>query len=104
MSVQGTAGTTRRIRDDRHRTLKVVAFWGFLFIASFVFGMLIVSPLLTATGFGEQKAAAPETLKPNADTLAPQPSPSGSAAVTPKLEESKPRKTIAPSIEISSEP
>jgi len=104
MSVQGTAGATRRIRDDRHKTLKVVAFWGFLFLASFIFGMMIVSPLITASGLGEQKAAPPDTQAANAQPIAPQPSPTTAAANSQISDEKRHTKRVKPDIELSVEP
>ena len=103
MSVQGTAGT-RRLAGDRHRVLKGIAFWGFSAIGCFVFGWLVVAPLLTATHFGEQAFAAPETQSAATQPPAPQSGLSSNATISPKAEEKKPAKTAAPEIELSVEP
>src|SRR5437868_13768549 len=100
MGTQRAAVSAGRVRYGRFHSLKGVAFWGFLFAASFVFGMLIVSPLLTAAGVGEQKENPSTSQAPNSQSPAPQTAPVAAAVVTPKTEDKKPTKAVAPDIEL----
>jgi len=66
--------------------------------------MMIVSPLITATGLGEQKAAAPDSQVANAQPPAQQPASSGAAADTHNSDERRHTKRVKPDIELSVEP
>jgi hypothetical protein len=104
MSTQRAAATAGRVRYGRYHTLKGVAFWGFLFTASFVFGMLVVSPLLTAAGVGDHKESPSPSSSGLSQPPPPQPNSPAAANIPQSDEKNKPAKVVAPDIELSVEP
>lgn len=100
MSVQGTARTANRGNEARLRMVKGIAFWGISAIGCFVFGWLVIAPLLPANGIG----AHDESQSASARPPAPQSAPPSTAAVAPTPEEKKSPNGVRPDIELSVEP
>lgn len=71
MSVRRTA--IKGAPADRFGVAKGVAFWVFMFAASFIFGLLVVSPLINFAG-GSRSEAQPATVR-QSNQSAIQPSP-----------------------------
>src|SRR6266481_4603746 len=104
MGTQRAAVSAGRVRYGRFHGLKGVAFWGFLFAASFVFGMLVVSPLLTAAGVGGHEDSRSQAQSAATHSVSPQPVPPAAAAIMPQPEEKRAKKGVAPDIQLSVEP
>src|SRR5258707_5975618 len=101
MGTQRAAVSAGRVRYGRFHGLKGVAFWGFLFAASFVFGMLVVSPLLTAAGVGGHEDSRSPSQSTATQPVSPQSAPPAATAIMAQPEEKRSRKGVAPDVQLS---